>query len=87
MAKKKEITVTFWNGCIESVENVPRGQTVITRDIDEDGEEPEIIRRWYSDRTSKRITKEEAVHNLKKDEVVFTGFTYPDPSKRNNAAI
>ncbi len=50
MAKKKEITVTFWNGCIESVENVPRGQTVNTRDIDEDGEEREIIRRWYPGR-------------------------------------
>lgn len=74
----KEITMTFYNGCIESVENIPRDQTVITRDIDEDGEEREIIRRWYSDGTSEQITKEEAAHGQKKDEVVSTGFTYPE---------
>ncbi len=81
MAKKKEITVTFWNGCIESVENVPRGQTGITRDIDEDGEEREIIRRLYPDGTSERITEEEVAYGQKKDEVVSTGFTYPEPYK------
>lgn len=77
----KEITIAFYNGVIESVENIPRGQTVITRDIDEDGEEREIIRRWYPDGTSERITEEEAAHGLKKDEVVSTGFTYPEPYK------
>lgn len=55
MAKKKEITVTFWNGCIESVENIPWGQTVITRDIDTDGEEELISRRWYFDGTSREV--------------------------------
>lgn len=77
----KEITITFYNSVIESVENVPKGQSLITRDIDENGKEPEIIRRWYSDRTSERITMEEVAYGQKKDEVVSTGFTYPEPYK------
>lgn len=63
----KEITMTFYNGCIESVENIPRDQTVITQDIDEDGEECEINLRWYPDGTSERITKEAAVLGQEKD--------------------
>lgn len=51
----KEITVTFYNGCIQSVENIPRGQTVITRDVDETGEVPLICRRWYFDGTSREV--------------------------------
>lgn len=81
MAKKNEIIITFYNGVIESVENILRGQTVITRDIDEDGEEREIIRRWYPDGTSERITEEEVAYGQKKDEIVSTGFTYPEPDK------
>ncbi len=53
----KEITITFYNGCIESVNNIPRGQTVITRDVDEGGihDQELIVRRWYFDGTSKII--------------------------------
>ena len=51
----KEITITFYNGVIESVENIPKGQTVITRDIDDEGEIELITRRWYFDGTSREV--------------------------------
>lgn len=82
----KEITITFYNSVIESVENVPKGQSIITRDIDENGKEPEIIRRWYPDGISERSTEKEAAYGQKKDEIVFTEFLYLDPDRRNNAA-
>jgi len=52
-----EITVTSWNGLVENVENIPRGQSVITRDIDEGAEDdkPLIVQRWYFDGTSETI--------------------------------
>ena len=46
MAKKKEIVMTFWNGLVENVENIPKGQTVITRDVDEGGECEIYLRRY-----------------------------------------
>ena len=52
-----EITVTVSNGCIEDVSNIVRGQSVVTRDIDEgsDGDAPLIVRRWYFDGSSEII--------------------------------
>lgn len=53
----KEITMTFCNGLVSEVNNIPRGQTVITRDMDEgDIHDSElIVRRWYFDGTSEVI--------------------------------
>ena len=53
----KEIIMTFWNGLVENVENIPRGKTVITRDVDEGGihDEELIVRRWYFDGDSEVI--------------------------------
>ena len=50
-----EITVTFRNGCVESVGHIHRGQTVVTRDIDDDGihDHEIVIQRWYFDSSSK----------------------------------
>jgi len=48
----KEITVTFYNGCIQSVENIPRGQSVITKEVDDNGL---LVRRWYFDGTSEVV--------------------------------
>lgn len=52
-----EITVTFRNGIIESVTNIVRGQSIVTRDIDDEGihDHDLVIQRWYFDGSNEII--------------------------------
>ena len=48
----KEIIVTNWRGLITSIKNIPRGQSVITKEVDDNGL---LVRRWYFDGTSEVV--------------------------------
>ena len=55
-----EITVTFHNSCVETVDHIHRGQSVITREVDDEATGdpdfmPLIVRRWYFNGSSEIV--------------------------------
>jgi len=68
MPKKEEITVVIEEGCLVSIKNIPKGMTVLSIDIDDEGEEPRIERRWYpGDQSIKLRSKDYFKKLVKRD--------------------